>query len=691
MKAARIILWGKLPIKRSAIPELLSDVSRWPTVDASSLPAAANETYTRREEAVRIFIEESDVTLVEIRKRTGVHREQVYRLLARCISLHEDGRIQGFRGLLPYKHLKEYERFAEVKPSTPRGKGGAVGAFKALLEEYPPLKAWLVRQIKQRDRALAGDFREVRTTLPRLHKRFLEQCRIVGIKASHYPFNRDSQGYRSLQAYVHGVRSLATRDRDAQGARGAPSDSDEPLAFSAPAGRAPAPMMPFDAVQFDGHKLDIRLTLRHVDPFGMETLFELTRIFILVCLDVVTRAVLGYHIVLAAEYDSDDVARALQSCFGPHKGPSLRIPKLSVRSEGGFPSGIFPQVQYAGWRWFQYDSARANLADATLERLTDIAGCFVHCGPLGEPDERAFIERFFATLARCGLHQVPGSTGASTTDGIRALADIGTDKTLLMRVDELEQVVEVMFGDYNGQSHGGIGGRTPLEAMRYFLEKPGVLLRQLPGPKRRQLIFLQEARIVTVVGSGKTNVRPHVNFEGVRYTSDILANKPELRGKKLRIYFNTQDIRQLQAFFQDGSELGPLVASRSWRTTPHSLRQRREILRLVRAGRLIYREGQDAMEAYTVHKRRQAPRNKKAANALAEAHEVAAFAARNAPPGAVDQTCGPNSPELTANDATPRLDATGVALAADAKAGPSLKAVPKAMSISRTITFGRVP
>ena len=53
---------------------------------------------------------------------------------------------------------------------------------------------------------------------------------------------------------------------------------------------------PFEEVEFDGHKLDLRLTLKVQDPYGMDTYLEVSRIWILVVIEVVSRAILGYAV-----------------------------------------------------------------------------------------------------------------------------------------------------------------------------------------------------------------------------------------------------------------------------------------------------------------------------------------------------------------------------------------------------------
>lgn|GEM_PF-258553 len=702
MRPSRTVLWGHLPIKRSAIPELLADLSTWPTVDTTAFEETDRAIFDSRAEAVRLFVEERDIPIAEITRRTGIHREQLYRQLGRCLGKAEDGRIHGFRGLIRNKHLKEYVRTAPVRPSKPRSKGGAAGALRSLRNRHPKIGLWLERQAKQRSKPLGEETRKVKKKFSAIHKEFLEKCRDAGVKDTEWPFNRDHLGERTLQEFIRRIENSCGDSGSDQDSSVLPTPEKLADSGSRTESGVPQPILPFDAVQFDGHKIDLRITLRYVDPFGLEFLFELTRIWILVALDVVSRAALGFQVVLAPEYDSDEVAKALQSCFGSSSPPPFTIPGLAVRQGGGFPCDLFEVAKHPGWRWFQYDSARANLAEANLIRLGDIVGCFIHTGRLGEPDDRAFIERFFAYLAKSGFHQVPGTTGSNPSDSVRRLGDVGKDLSRLMTVDELLQVVYVMLADYNGESHTGLGGRTPIEALRYWLNKPGVLVRTLPPQKRRQLIFLQEARVVTIVGGSKKQRRkPHINFEGVRYTCNLLEGKAELIGKRIRIYFNIQDIRQLHAFFEDGSELGILIASRSWRRTAHSLRLRKEILRLIRLGKLNFRDGDDAIEAWAVYKRRTAPKDKRSATALAKQGQIQAAAAANVPTAtsAPDNTT-PTPPSPCGNAAVASGEPTApdpaaAAPTAEADKGRDVPATQPAMtpkirplSVRRTIVFG---
>jgi hypothetical protein len=69
---------------------------------------------------------------------------------------------------------------------------------------YPVLRDWLERQAAERHRPLRpGELREVRKTLRRLHKQFLDRCRAAGVRLDEWPFNRDQRGYRSIQAFIY--------------------------------------------------------------------------------------------------------------------------------------------------------------------------------------------------------------------------------------------------------------------------------------------------------------------------------------------------------------------------------------------------------------------------------------------------------------------------------------------------------
>ncbi|WP_076591363.1 hypothetical protein [Herminiimonas arsenitoxidans] len=605
------LIYGNKPFSRDTIPDELRDLSTWPTVDITALSPEKQDDFKSRAEAIRIFIEAPYVSLASLKNVTGVHPQSLYRLLTRCLTQHADGRIYGFRAVLPFARLKEYER-CQPPVSINGGIAGLSGAFTQLLQIYPSIEKFLKHSANERNKRITTA-REVRKSLKRIHKGFLEECRKAGVKANEYPFTQSLLGIRSLATYLkkHAEATFVSASKNAGATRVSPGVS----VLGMP---TPSATRAYEIVEFDGHKIDLRITLRVKDPFGLETLLELHRIWILVLLDLATRAVIGYSIALGREYNKDDVAAALQAALTPYRRRDYMIPGLAVREGGGYPSAVLPQTEFACWEWFRFDGARSHLATDTLERLTKIVGCWTDNGPSGQPDARPFIERFFHLIARHFAHRLPGTMGSDPKSIEKLLSDPKSNLSLLVELSELEDMIDVLLADYNGEPHDGLGGRTPLEAMSYMVKKQDGFLRTLPNTMRPNLCLLQEARQLPIRGSLQSSIRPHVNFSGVRYSSDVLSNSASLLGQSLRVYFDVRDIRVLKAFFDDGSELGILTAARPWCYTPHSLRMRQEILRLKRLGKLNYREGDDPVEAWEKFKRIQSKSSKNAANDLAK-------------------------------------------------------------------------
>ena len=595
----------------------------WPSVDASHLEPAEQGRVQQLCSALWDLFSESDMPVKTIVIRHGVPKYALYRAARRCMEKHPDGGIYGFRAAIPYMRTKDYERQLPPTP-TPYERTGCTGALAQLLRDYPDVEKCIRTAIRDRSRPVKPGG-QVRQPIQAIHRDFIKACRDAGITADKYPLNTSRRGIRSLSSYV---KRIMERDFDmavshAGGTRSSKAPSER--------GQSPATTRPFEVVEFDGHKMDIRLTVRMVDPFGMEQTLELHRIWILVLLDVYTRAVIGYHIALGKEYNKDDVAVALQAALTPAKPRQYIIPELVVREGGGLPSSVLPEVAFACWDWFRMDGAKSHRAHDTLIRLNQIVGCWTDNGPPATPNDRPYIERFFHLIARHFAHRLPGTVGNSPDSIERALSDPKGDLSLSVELPELEDMVHVLISNYNDTSHAGVGGKTPLEAMAYSLRSKNSFLRTLPMPIRSNLCLMQEARVMQIKGSARDGVRPHINFAYVKYTSPLLASNAALIGRNLRIYYDVRDIRAVKAFFEDGAELGVLTAARPWNITPHSLRLRQEIHRLIAEGKLKLTADECPVTGWSRYKWRTAKTNKKSANALAKAQENAASIQQSPP------------------------------------------------------------
>lgn len=666
------LVYGALKFDRCSVPDYLRDLATWPIVDQMALAEDSRTAFKHLCEAITIFLTDPHTPVSVILETTGVTRSSLYRALARCWQKHPDGRIYGFRGAIPYSRLKAYERNAAIREEM-SGHGGSSGAFQRLLRDHPDIEKLLRKHAKQRNEKIKSA-REVRKPIRKIHGLFLDACRKEGIKPNEYPFTESRLGFRTLQKYFKTMKdkkfSAAVTDAGGLRAAAAPSGQEQ----------APAATRAFQVVEFDGHKIDLRLTVKLKDPFGLEQCLELHRIWILVLLDVYSRSVIGYTLALGKEYNKDDVATALQAALKPFVQRSYTIPALQIKPGGGFPSSAVPEAAYACWNWFRVDGAKSHLALDTQVRLNQIIGCWSDNGPPGEPNARPFIERFFHLISIHFAHRLPGNLGSDPSSIEKALSDPGSDISLLVEYHELEELIEVLLANYNGEPHTGLGGRTPLEAVAYSVKRQKYL-RTLPAFLRSSLCLLQEARIVTVKGSLSQGVRPHINFSNARYTNEILAGNAGLIGKKLRIYYDVRDIRVVKAFFEDGSELGILTAARPWCFTPHSLRVRQEIFRLIAEKKLALREGEDPIELWEQYKWSQARTNKKAANDLAKAHANVSVLPVTRPPAS--RPLEAEKSKLTSVTA----DRGQGEMPAQSSSSNATPAQPRVLKIRRTVTF----
>ena len=118
-------------------------LQEWPQIDDRVLADAAQSTYRLRRDALRAYVGGTPVSEVEA---LGVDRRTLHRLLARALRPHADGRIWGWRALVPQARVKPYERLSLPKVLV-HTKAGNAGAFAQLLARFPALETALRREL----------------------------------------------------------------------------------------------------------------------------------------------------------------------------------------------------------------------------------------------------------------------------------------------------------------------------------------------------------------------------------------------------------------------------------------------------------------------------------------------------------------------------------------------------------------
>ena len=297
-------------------------------------------------------------SLARIEADTGVHRVTLLRLIARALRPHPDARLWGYRALVPFAHVQPYERAAAPKVLV-HGKAGNAGAFAQLLLRHPGLAKQLRSEVTSgKVRLEPGSPRGRLSGLKAAIGRFHQTCRELGLGAGDYPLNQQDRAVRSLartlRAWIDDNYALAAH---ASGTRIKPA--------SALRQSTRAVLDAFDTVEFDAHKLDLRLkVILERDPLGGEHSVEIERVWLLAVIDVATRCVLGWSLGLGRECNRFDAIETMKRAVVPAARPELSLPGLRLIASGGFVSQALPQTQtqFACWRQIRLDNARAHLA-----------------------------------------------------------------------------------------------------------------------------------------------------------------------------------------------------------------------------------------------------------------------------------------------------------------------------------------
>ncbi len=594
---------------RDAIPDELKDLSRWPSIDITCLDDESAERTNRLTDAVRAYMQ--GLAVHSIAAKAGISRQELHRVVRRCLAEHPDGRIWGFRACLSHRHQRPHRRLVSIDGVRQSQRGGAAGALTLLFEQHPHIQQmvdkWFLNQLEKEL------IHESRMPVKAIHKRFLDACRAAGLTIRHYPFNMNHRARRALASYLR--RLYKTHPKAATKARHGAEVARRLVLAAADADNAVT--RPYERVEFDGHHLDIFCTIDLPNPYGGVHTVTLDRLWLLAIKDVFTRVILGYVISFNAEYTAEDVLRCIKHAVTPWSRLTLTIPGLAYPGGSGLPSGRFPQCAWALWDELWFDNAKANLANAVRTTLTRVIGCAINAGPVSTPQRRPHIERFFQTLEENGFHRLPSTTGSGPNDSRRTQPEAAALR-YHFSYQHLIELLDVMIARYNAEPHAGLGHRSPLDMLEYHLVHEEAEMRTLPETKRQSLALLNLRVVRRIRGDLKQGKCPYVEYEGVRYYNDVLRRSPDLIGEKLTLLVDPEDLRCLTGYLDDGQEFGILTAHGFWSRSPHSLTVRKAINRLRIRKMIFYTDSDDPVMVYLDYKNHQAVTNKQARGQVAK-------------------------------------------------------------------------
>jgi hypothetical protein len=596
---------------RRVIDKELVDLANWPGISTEGMAEKAANVASRRVGAMKAYL--AGASMADVFLQFRLSKSKVLELFRKCISPHDDGRLCGFRACIPHARCGERHKYKRVRKVNlrQRSSGGFAGLMTALFEKYPHiLEDVLERALLNRNK----NFAESGLRLDRLHARFIVLCRLAGIPQNEYPFCTATLGERSFKTHLK--REMLRRSLRASVAAVHGDEAAKKLGFAGGSPRIGKTRLCYERIEVDGHRLDLHAIHEMLDPKGGESLlFPLERIWIIVAIEVSSRAVIGYWITLERHYTAEDFLSCLESCLVPWKPRKLTIPGLSYPENAGLPSGVIPELAYAKFGELAFDNDKSHLSRWVFERVQQEIGCVINPGPVKTPESRQFIERFFRSFESAGFQRLPSTTGSDPNDPRRRDPEAKAIRHRV-RLNEIEELVDVIMATYNATPSTALHGRSPLEYLRFAVENNSFFIRTIPEEQRADFCLTTKTCVVKVRGYLKQGVRPFVELFGVRYYGERLGNALHLIGQNLQIMIRTKDLRTVRAFLPNGEEFDTLTAAREWAGQIHDLKTRQNIRRYARLKRLHAREMPDPVEAYIEFKKGEKGRSKKSNNEI---------------------------------------------------------------------------
>jgi len=603
-------------IENEEIDAALLDRTAWKEVLVGSLQDPKKELFLNRKRAVDMYID-GEIEVNEIVKQTNISKQTILRLIKRCLSSDQNGEMLGYRALIPYKRIKNYTRIQNINGFSTDGKGIPLnGAFTTLLSKYPKIKEMIENYYLNKKNK---DPREPVIRVKYLHRKFVSMCKSEGISAkdAQYPFNTKDLARRSLYRYVKSLEfEYANRSIKRYG-----GEAEMLLNNTGIGEDEQINIRPFRRVEFDGHKIDAIFAIEYETVEGDIICDVINRIWILTIIDTATRVILGYHICLNSEYSAFDVLKCIRSAVLPWEPKELTIDDLKYSTSGGFPSKVIPLTQFAVWDEIAFDNAKANLALKVKDKLKKVIGCSVNTGPVATPTRRPIIEKFFDLLEENGFHRLPNTTGSNIQDPRR----LNPEKAAVefkITVEEIKEIIEVLVANRNGTPQHGTNYMTPLEVMEQRIVLKKMEPRILPEELREEVKNLTITFQVTVRGDFKKGRRPFVHFMGVQYRSDLLANSWHLVRKRISIVVNTEDLRYIKAYLENGEEIGALRAKGKWAVHPHTIEVRKQINKLKNKRLIHFTSEDDPIDIYLTYLKNKAKSSKQARRELSKIGEL---------------------------------------------------------------------
>lgn len=568
-----------------------SFTSDWPGVLEEALPEEKRESFRKRMSAVCRRLDDC-VTLSQAAEEYGFSREELHRLIKRCHQVHPDGRIWGFRALVPFVRVNDYTRQKpEIKICREEGKErGHAGLFKQLLGRHQELERSVVSLFLHGTTTKRGIRR--RLTKLEIHSHFVALCSDLGIARDEYPLNTRDKGKRALYRYFHEYeynnQSAVLRYR--YGEKVAISYEDDAV------DQMPKVSRPFELVELDGHEISAK-GIVEIDQFFGPKIYRPVKSAWLVCAqEYESTAIVGYCFSLTGNYNANDVLRCVMSAMDPCEFDGDENYFLE-KFDGRFLAVHFlPELSWVAWDTIALDRALQHRADHVRYVFVDVCNSVMKFSRAYRPKARPLIENLYKHIEDKVYKEIPSTGGAGPKDYRRANNPHAEAVRYRVTTQELDLLARKYICDYNNAPKKKLGGISPIQFLSRRVSERG-FARRIPEVYRNRSSMLRFWDSRTVRGDPREGRRPHINFENGVYKGQVISRTRRYLGQDLEICGVVDDARVLTAYL-NGVELDKLTVGPPWDKQPHSIETRRRAMEFFREANINQNGLHDAISTY---------------------------------------------------------------------------------------------
>lgn len=578
------------------------DLSNWPVVTVRDDVA---ELFEVRQAMVFDYFDRS-IPVSDVLKRTPLSKSECYRLLEAAFAPTDDGGIQGWDAIVPYRPGRGYERYSDSMTN-------ASGKFQRFMADHPDIAKEVanLHLARRSDTRLPGGRTPETVTL----KEFHERCAEAGILAHEYPLNLATGGREGLRLYL---RALDIKHPISSAKRDAGLAGQTNLSATSHGTENPihVPTVPFAQVECDAHRMDLMMIVYLMDAMGRVEPYLIERVWLYVVYEYISKAILGYHLSLSPEPGLEDFLQCIANALAPWQPKELTIDGLTYDEGAGLPSGVIPACAWQTFDMIKLDNAKVHLSTWAQDQIIKTTGATIALGRVKHPIARACVERFFRWLEYHGWHRLGSTTGSNVLDPKRV--DPGQyAKKHKIQLPEIEQLLDVLIANRNVELLDGVplyGKRSPLGYLRSFTESDLFLPRTVQPRYRSSIPFRSRRFTPTVRGNKAKRRRPYVEVEHAIYRNEILDDAWHLIGQEINCDIDLAAAHTAPAHVPDSNQkLGTLLAQAPW-ASPHALRVRKAIMAKRNRGK--FKLGNDAIRAYERFKTTEAKTSTRAASAV---------------------------------------------------------------------------